>query len=126
MATAEEHAQDAAEYLEYADEILDRKPAIAGEAVWGAAIQAAQSVIPETSTQHHSQNRKGIINAIGRSGATKTQQLDLANIADRTAKTLHNGFYHPRQIDPVDHQEVIADARLLINHLTRHARRTTG
>ena len=124
MATAEEHAQDAAEYLEYADEILDRKPAIAGEAVWGAAIQAAQSVIPETSREHHAQSRKGIINAIGRSGATKTQQLDLTTIADDAAKILHHTFYHPRQIDHGRHQEVIADARHLINHLTRHARRT--
>ena len=129
MATPEEHAQDAAEYLEYADEILDRKPAIAGEAVWGAAIQAAQSVIPETSREHHAQSRKGIINAIGRSGATKQEQYDMAQIAGRAAKTLHNGFYHPRQIDPVDHQEAIDQAKLLINHLTRHtrhARRTAG
>ena len=124
MATPEEHAQDADECLEYADEILDRKPAIAGEAVWGAAIQAAQATIPEASLQHHAQSRKGIINAIGRSGANKQDQYDMAQTAGRAAKTLHNGFYHPRQIDPVDHQEAIDQAKLLIDHLTRHARRT--
>ena len=126
MATAEEHAQEADEYLGYADEILDRKPAIGGEAVWGAAIQAAQAAIPDTSTEHHAQSRKGIINAIDRSGANKAQQLDLARIADDAAKILHHTFYHPHQIDQGRHQEVIADARLLIDHLARHARRAAS
>lgn len=123
MATAEQHAQEADEYLEYAAELLNRKPAIGGELIWGAAIQAAQAVIPETSLQHHSQSRKGIINAIGRSGANRPTQLELARVADDAAKILHHSFYHPRQIEHGRHQEATTQARLLINHLLQHARR---
>ena len=126
MPTTQEHIDDVEEYVKEADETFNRKPVFSGELIWGAVVQATQAAIPPTDANHHSHSKKGIINAIGRSGANRPTQRRLARIAQNTAKTLHGGFYQPRQVTPEEYRSAIADAKLLINHLTRHARRAAG
>lgn len=79
MADTAIHAANAGNYIAIAVELLPRNAAIAGEACWGAAVQAVQAFTHARGRNPaHPQSCGGIIDAINQFARKPKRQVILA------------------------------------------------
>ena len=121
MPSVNQHVQYAENYRRLAEANIREDPTAGGELLWGAAVQAAQASIHRSGYHEHPQSRNQIINAVGRTRPTPSVQREMSQAANAAAKTLHASFYHPGDMDPIDHQDALDETGTLITYLLRHA-----
>lgn len=103
-----------------ADRLRDACPASAGEIMWLAVVQAAQTSGHRQNIVSHTQTRRGIRSIVGRLPVGNRERVRLLTIANMTVTDLHGLAYRPADIDRREHRTNISLARELINALLRH------
>ena len=121
MATAAEHIAYARQYLTIADRLQQSNPALAGEACWGAVIQALQAAGHARNASIHPQSPTAVRTAINRLPVAQNNKTHWLNAAHNTAALLHGGFYRPELIAAQKHQIAMTNARRLALALIRAA-----
>ena len=96
--------------------------ATAGELVWLATIQCAQTLAHRYDEANHPQTRNAIRDDIGRLNLPRDEQRKLRDILDLIISVLHGGAYRPDTIQ-AHHQQDITQGCRLLTALDAHCQR---
>ena len=103
-----------------------RTAIIAGELVWGAAVQAMHAVGHRLAVRpQHSVKRNGLTNILQAITTDANMQLELNSGLTTTQRRLHNNFY-TANLSEVELNQEIADGVAFVRLLLDIARRQGG
>ena len=110
------HVRQAHLFVNDSHHLEDHNPALAGESIWGATVQALQAGSHGRITKPHITTLADLQTALDRLPYAPSTQEQMRQTLKASARALHHAFYHPDAVKP-QHPQDMAAARLLIREL---------